>query len=287
MIQDWFKGMDLTDMRAVASILVLFLLYVIRLVFIRIVNSKVTDVRSRYAWRQSANYGFFFIALIVIVRVWFEWFQSVITLLSVIAAALTIVSKEILLNFMSYGIIIWRGLFDVGDRIQIGNIRGDVLEIGPSYITLGETGNWVHEDETTGHRVKVPNAQVLTQPVANFSKGMSLIWNEVTMEMPVHSNWRKAKAICQEQGKLVSHSLSERDYKALRNSKEELMFLKTDPTVYLNVHDNKISLTIRYLCKFHKRRSTEQRLWEALLTKFESHPDIHFAEKSKKGGDGH
>jgi len=51
----------------------------------------------------------------------------------------------------------------VGDRVQIGDTRGDVIDIGLLRTTLMETGNWVSRDLYNGRIVRIPNSTVLNR----------------------------------------------------------------------------------------------------------------------------
>lgn len=220
------------------------------------------------------------LGIILVVRLWFEWFQSVLTVLSLVAAALTIVSKELILNFMAYGIIIWRGLFNVGDRIQIGQHAGDVTEIGPSYFSIAEIGNWISSDEPTGRLLKMPNSRILTEPVANYTRGLSLIWNEVAVELSFNSNLRKAHELLSGIARTHTHQFSEEEADTVRSSSEEIMFTSTEPDVFSRIQDGKLTLSVRYLCKFHKRRMTEQAIWDDILQQFTSENDVTLLAKN-------
>ncbi len=219
------------------------------------------------------------LGVIIVVRLWFEWFQSILTVLSLIAAALTIVSKELILNFMAYGIIIWRGLFNVGDRIQIGQHVGDVTEIGPSYFSVAEIGNWISSDEPTGRILKIPNSRALTDPVANYARGLSLIWNEISVEITINSDLERAHNILTAIGRKHTHQLREAEKNSVRTSTEEIMFTSTEPDVFSRIKDGKLTLSLRYLCKFHKRKATEQAVWDAILHQFTSANNITLLAK--------
>ncbi|HEY6767519.1 MAG TPA: mechanosensitive ion channel domain-containing protein, partial [Candidatus Sulfotelmatobacter sp.] len=58
-------------------------------------------------------------------------------------------------------------LYAVGDRVQIGDTRGDVIDIGLLRTTLLETGNWVSRDLYNGRIVRIPNSTVLKGSVFN------------------------------------------------------------------------------------------------------------------------
>ena len=77
------------------------------------------------------------------------------------------------------GFIIWRHPFRVGDRIQVGDQAGDVIDLRIFQFSLMEIGNWVAADQSTGRIIHVPNGIVFTHPLANYSLGFDYIWNEI------------------------------------------------------------------------------------------------------------
>lgn len=274
--QWWVNHYDDNFFRVISSLILIMLLWLIKMLLNRFITARIKDIRSRYIWRQSLTYVFLAIGFIFIVRLWVEWFQSVITLLGVVAAALTISSKEIILNFFSYWVIIWRGLFDIGDRIEIDSVSGDVIEVGLFYISLAEIRGWVHGDDTSGRLVKIPNSTVLTHPVYNFSRGLSLVWNEVVVEMPRTRLWREVRDACMEACREIHIPLSSRDLSELIKRKEEILFTRPEPVVMISLLGDKLRVIMRYTCKFHKRRISENELTEKLLSRLMDMPDVDF-----------
>ncbi len=263
-----------TEHRILGSLALVLVLTLLRTLLHRVINRRVRDLRNRYIWRQTVTYFVIFNIAVGLVSIWAEQFRTTVAMLSLVAAALTLVSKELLLNFVAYWVIIWRGLFSVGDRIQIGTQVGDVMEIGFLYVTLAEVGNWVQGDDPTGRVVKVPNSTVLTQPVPNYSRGLSLIWNELALELPLASDWRSARTIALQVLQNHSHPFSENDLATLRKDGEELMFTRREPSIFIQPQGDKVRLILRYACKFHKRRRSEQTIWEELLERLGQETDL-------------
>lgn len=239
--------------------------FILRALSGKFITRHAGKFQKKYVWRQTANYIATLILLLLIGFIWFDKFPLVFTFLSLISAALIITSKELVLNFVSYFVIIWRGLFDVGERIQIGERMGDVMETGPLYVALAEIGNWVSGDETTGRVIKIPNSHVLVHPVINYTRGHGYIWNEITVKVKKTEDWKKAKTLFLELGEKYSHQFSDKDLEDISHNYEELLFVKTSPGVYVKLKDEKVSVTLRYVCKFHKRREIEDKIWNEIL----------------------
>jgi small-conductance mechanosensitive channel len=81
-------------------------------------------------------------------------------------------------------------LYAVGDRVQIGDTRGDVIDIGLLRTTLMETGNWVSRDLYNGRIVRIPNNTVLKASVFNYSQGFRFIWDEIKVLLTATSDCR-------------------------------------------------------------------------------------------------
>src|SRR3989442_7605528 len=84
-----------------------------------------------------------------------------------------------LVNLAGWVFIIWRSPFALGDRIQIGQHAGDVIDVRLFQFTLNEIGNWVQADQSTGRIIHIPNGKVLTEVIANYSEGVQYIWHEI------------------------------------------------------------------------------------------------------------
>ena len=148
-------------------------------------------------------------------------------------------------NLVGWAFILWRRPFEVGDRIQIGDTAGDVIDLRIFQFTLLEIGNWVDADQSTGRVIHVNNGQVFTLSVANFSKGFEYIWNEVPVLVTFESNWEKAKgilgAIAAKHGEDLSTAAEEKLRQAAR--KFMIFYSKLTPTVYTSVRDCGVLLT--------------------------------------------
>jgi small-conductance mechanosensitive channel len=127
---------------------------------------------------------------------------------SVLAIVTSLALQKYLASFVGYLIIRSASIFETGDRIRIGNVKGDVKHLGLFHIILDEVG----EDEKmggehTGRIVQVPNLVVLDQPVLNFSKDYDIneklikceyIFDEIRIPLKPNSDIKKAAGILEE-----------------------------------------------------------------------------------------
>jgi len=201
-----------------------------------------------------------------------------------LSAGLAIALKDLVSDFAGWLFIISRRPFSVGDRIQIGNHAGDVIDIRVFQFTLMEIGNWVNADQSTGRIIHVPNGKILNEILANYSKGFQYIWNEVPVLITFESNWKEAKKILQKIADKDAERLSKAAERRVKEASKKFMILysKLTPIVYTSVNDSGVLLTIRYLCEPQRRRDSEQAMWEDILKEFGLHKDISFAYPTQR-----
>jgi len=266
------------------SVITILIALILRRLTLNVVFQKFEDVRIRYRWRKSSAYIAFFLVVLVMGRVWFEGFQSIATYLGLVSAGVAIALKDLLVNLAGWIFIIWRRPFEVGDRIQIGNQAGDVIDIRIFQFTLMEIGNWVDADQSTGRVIHIPNGKVFTEAQANYHKGFQYIWDEVPVLVTFESNWRKAKEVLQRIGMKHAEHLSESAEERVKEASRKLMifYSKLSPAVYTSVKDCGVLLTIRYICEPRRRRDSEQAIWEDILKEFSKYEDIDFAYPTQR-----
>ncbi|MBE0644785.1 MAG: mechanosensitive ion channel family protein [Bacteroidetes bacterium] len=261
------------------SVTIVFLLWLIRLTVLKVVNKRTHDVRTRYQWQKSSAYVSVGIALLVIGRIWFEGFDALTTYLGLVSAGIAIALKDVLTSFVGWIFLLWRRPFEVGDRIQIGNHAGDVIDIRIFQFTLNEIGNWVDADQSTGRVIHIPNGLVFSAPLVNYTRGFRYIWDEIPVLVTFESDWKKAKSILLQIVDQHTEVLTEQaEHGVLEASKKFMIFYSTlSPTVYTSVKDSGVNLTLRYLVEPRKRRSRQEVLWEEILTAFAAETDIDLA----------
>jgi small-conductance mechanosensitive channel len=266
-------------MRLAATLAVIVVFVGIRYVVLRVVYRRVEDTKILYQWRKTLTYVTYLLTVLAVGRIWIQGFESVSTFLGLLTAGLAIALRDPIVNFAGWLFIVSRRPFEVGDRIQIGTNQGDVIDIRVFQFTLMEIGNWVAADQSTGRVIHIPNGRIFQDSQANYSKGFAYIWNEIPVLVTFESDWRKAKDILTEIANRDAEQLSKAAEESVRLAARKFMifFTHLSPVVYTKIADSGVLLTIRYLCEPRKRRSTEEKIAEDVLSRFADCPDIDFA----------
>ena len=282
-LSDWVEkllGFSLAVQKDIfKSIVIIVVLMLIRKGLIKLVIRFNKDVRFSYWMRNSITYVLFLIGVIGVGHIWFQGFELVATYLGLLSAGIAIALKDPIVNIAGWVFILFRQPFEVGDRIQIGEHSGDVIDLRIFQFTLNEIGNWVEADQSTGRIIHIPNAKIFYDSIANYNKGFTYIWNEIPVLVTFESDWKKAKQILQIIVNEETRHISEQAQFKLRKAAEKymIMYTKLTPIVYTDVKDSGILLTVRYLTNPRTRRTSNQQIWEYILTEFAKHDDIDFA----------
>lgn len=266
------------------SILILVVLGGIRFAILKIVWRFSEDPKSRYTWKRSVSFIVGTLTMILIGSVWIRAIGQFGAFLGLLTAGLAIALKDLLTNIAGWIFILTRKPFNLGDRIQIGDQAGDVIDIRLFQFTLLEIGNWVHADQSTGRIIHIPNGIVFTKPQSNYSAGFKYIWNEMSVLLTFESQWEQAKDILQKIISDHSENLSaDAERKIIEASKKYMIFYQyLTPIVYTSLKPSGVELTMRYICDPRKRRSTEHEIWEDLLKEFAMHKEIEFAYPTQR-----
>ena len=266
------------------SILILVVLGAIRFAILKIVWRLTEEPRSRYTWKRSVSFTVGILMVILIGSVWIRAIGQLGAFLGLLTAGLAIALKDLLTNIAGWIFILTRKPFNLGDRVQIGEHAGDVIDIRLFQFTLLEIGNWVHADQSTGRIIHIPNGVVFNKAQSNYSAGFNYIWNEMKVEVTFESHWQLARDILQKIISDHSENLStDAEKKIIEASKKYMIFYQyLTPIVYTSLEPSGVLLTMRYICDPRKRRSTEHKIWEDVLKEFARHKEIEFAYPTQR-----
>ncbi|MFB0515658.1 MAG: mechanosensitive ion channel family protein [Candidatus Neomarinimicrobiota bacterium] len=261
------------------SVLTIAVLWLLRYLVLKLALRRVEEPRARYQWRKISNVVAFVIGILVVGRIWIEAFQTLSTFLGLLSAGIAIALRDPLVNIAGWAYIMWLRPVKVGDRVQVGEQAGDVVDQGLFQFTLMEIGSPYNGESPTGRIIYVPNGTIFSRGLINFSHGFPYIWNEIPVTITFESSWEKAKEILEKLGRKHGETVSQSARNELRKTSHKFLIHepKLQPRVFTEVKENGVQLTIRYLCSPHERRATVHAIWEDILHEFDKYDDIALA----------
>jgi small-conductance mechanosensitive channel len=273
-------GLDPANQRKILiSLIIIVVVWVLRFLILKLVWRQTEDARLRYQWKRTIGFVLSMISIVLISSVWISAFARFGAFLGLLSAGVAIALKDPLTNMAGWLFINTRKPFSVGDRVQIGENIGDVIDIRLFQFSLLEIGNWVQADQSTGRMIHIPNGTVFLNAQANYGQGFQYIWNEIPVLITFESNWELTKTILEQIINKHAEHLTKKVEKELKEATKKYLitYMHLTPVVYTSVKDSGVLLTIRYVCDFRKRRDSEHDIWEDILKQFAENKDIEFA----------
>ena len=209
------------------------------------------------------------ICFVVILLIWGEKLNGIITLVSFISAGVTIAIREIIFNFFAGIYINMRKPFDVEDRVEIDEIKGDVINTHALSFEMLEIGERNEGEQSTGRIVHIPNSYIFTKTLKNYTKAFKYIWDEIKIELDLDANIEETKEKIydilfenpelQETPKKMEDAVDEAilEYRIYYNNLE--------PIIYTTIKDSHVELCLRYLVHPKKARNVQDEITLRIL----------------------
>jgi len=273
-----------TIAKLLVTVAIIVALWLIRWAGLAITNRRTDNPQVRYRWRKIAAYSLTIIGLILVGRVWIEGIQSLVTYLGLVSAGIAIALRDPIVNWFGWMFIGWRRPFTVGDRVQIGSLCGDVIDIGVSTFSVLEVAALESGEQITGRIIHVPNGKVFVDPLTNVTQGFNYVWNEIPITITFESDWRRAKGILEKILKERGVSVTEEATRFIRDASRKFLIRSANvhPVVYTRIVEDGIELGLRYVCEARSRRGSTESVCEAVLQAFAVEPSIDFAYKTTR-----
>ena len=261
---------------SVAAVLVVLLLgRVIQRALLR----NAADLEAKHKIRRAVSWSEAVAIIFFLAAIWISGTRHLGLFLGIVGAGIALSLQETLLCIAGWVLIVIKKPFDIGDRIEISGLSGDVIDIRVFQTSLLEIGNWVHADQSTGRIINIPNSAVFRGLNANYTRGFSFIWNEETIVVTFESDWKRAKQIMLKQAQEEAEKIEgevRRQIDTMRG-KYVIHYDHLTPTVYTHIADHGVALTLRYLCPVRQRRSTAHLINEGILEDFTAEDRINLA----------
>ena len=253
--------------------------YVLLFTLINIINKRISDLKVRHNIRKNTIYIINLVLIVSIFLIWVQNINSVTLLIGLAGAGLALALQEVILCVAGWFLIMTRRPYEVGDRVEINGVKGDIIDIRMFQTAMLEIGNWVDADQSTGRIVNVPNSFLFKKENYNYSRGFEFIWNEIPILVTFESDWRRAQDIIMMVAKKQAEGNTEDVHRKIEIMKNRYMIYygKLTPIVYVAIRESGIQLTLRYLTEAKKRRSTQDELSRAILEEFLKDPAVNFA----------
>jgi small-conductance mechanosensitive channel len=177
-----------------------------------------------------------------------------------------------------YFVILRGKTFNVGDRILMGGVRGDVVGLSFMQTRIMEMGQspmeqsdppsmWVHSRQFTGRIVTVTNDKVFDEPVYNYTREFPYLWDEINLPVKYGDDAGRAEQVLLEAARrngLTHARIGDEEVKRIGEN-FGIEVGEIDPRVYWRLTDNWLELTVRFLLPDHGGRRIKDAMSREIL----------------------
>jgi small-conductance mechanosensitive channel len=226
--------------------------------FIRyIISHHIRDIVEKQYYRKFSLYISIGIALTLLFLIWFDPIRNTILIISAFGMGFVLGFKELIMCISGRILLAMSQEFQIGNRIEIGNITGDVIDIGIMSTAIAEIGGIIAGHQSSGRIIHVPNSLLLTTVIKNYTKKCDYVWDELIVRVGVTAEHQAIEkilySVCEE---IVGHTQEDAE-KEMKRLGEEFAYKmpKLTPFVYYEMEASEVLLTLRYLVKIRERRN--------------------------------
>jgi len=247
----------------------LAIMFVAAEIWRRAVMRYVQDTRRRYQFLLLRRIALWCVVVVIVGFAFASELGSVVTFAGLITAGLAVAMQSVLVSIVGYFFLIGKYGIRVGDRVQIGDVTGEVIDLGLVRLHLMELGGHGLLGPT-GRVVAFANSIVFQVSSGLFKQihGVNLVWREITLSLPAgidYAGTKKKLAVA------VSNVLMEDREEILRQTKEIQRATSSgsggdgQPRVQLSFSATGVDAHIRYPVHLQNAGDIEERVSQAVF----------------------
>lgn len=269
LIRTWLS--DPTVIRVLTAVVGLFVILIIARIIRSSITRYVAGTDSRYRLRKFITFLAYVVTALMISVVFSDQLSGLTVAFGVAGAGIAFALQEVIASFAGWFAIHFAHFYKTGDRVEVGGIKGDVIDVSFLRTILMEIRNWVDGDLYTGRVVRVANSFVFKAPVFNYSGEFPFLWDEIKVPVKYGSDHKLARKILNGVSDRILADYA-REAAVSWEAFSKKFFLEsaiTDPMITMEANDNWIEFTMRYVVDFKKRRTTKDLLFSTILDDFD------------------
>lgn len=275
-IQEYIPLLQKLVLGAMLISIVILLNRLLRKIFI----SKINDRTSAYNFRSLINFlTFLLIFVIVISLIFANWYATLVSF-GLVSLIIGLALQNPLTSLFGWMYLLIRKPYEVGDRIKIGNVYGDVMNVGYFDTTLWEfRGDYLSGDHPSGRIIRYANSRIFTEYIVNYSWPLfPYIWNEVKFYVSYSSDFNfislsVTKIAEYEIGKAMMRRVKRLKH-ILASSLVQELDIKEKPSVIFTAHTNTwIEVSVRFLVEPKSSGAVKSLLFTHIMEELKKYPE--------------
>lgn len=249
--------------------------------------NQIENKAARYNLTRVLNLVSFLAVIVIGLSVLSATWYTALVSLGLLSLILGFALQTPITSLIGWVYLLIRQPYRVGDRIQIEDAKGDVIDVSYLDTTLWEFGGpYLSTQHPSGRIIKFPNSLVLSKIVYNYSWPLfPYVWNEIKFQVAYESD---LEFIAQTMQQVVEEEIGERMTELVGVYRELLMQTPVDeldirerPVIHFRVSENTwLEAIVRYLVHPKESGRVKTRLTKKLLEKLNAEPQRVLFPKS-------
>ena len=242
------------------------------------------EKRVSFWGRQIVRLLGIIVVILGILEIWHPDAKSAGGAIGLITAGVAVALQRVITSFAAYLIILRGKIFNVGDRITIGGVRGDVIALDFMQTTVMEIGEtpgeqgdapsvWITARQYTGRMIRVTNDKIFDSPVYNFTRVFPYLWEEMQLPISYKDNRREAERILLEVGHKHTDDVVREAKPHIEKLVKEFRLASTpeiEPHVYMRLTDNWVNFSMRFLVPIDGGRKIKDGISRDLIDRLDA-----------------
>jgi small-conductance mechanosensitive channel len=263
--------------------LVIFLGMLLRGITHLLLASRRND-RIFFWTKQGIRLLMLLILVFGFTSIWFSDPTRLGTFLGLVTAGVAFALQRVITAFAAYFIILRGKNFNVGDRIVMGGVRGDVIDLGFMQTRVMEMGQppgvndqtdpamWVRARQYTGRIVTITNDKIFDTPVYNYTREFPYIWDEIRVPISFKDDRERAESILLEAAEKHTTKVAELGEQEIKELERRYVMRRAEirPKVFWRITDNWLEMTLRFLAPDHGIRGIKDAMARQILGDLEA-----------------
>lgn len=255
------------------------LLYLATRVARRLIRDNIEDVNRRHIVGKWISYLSSVLLGLMALALFAESLASLGAILALLLAGIAVALQDVLKSVVGWLYMSSRSGIEVGSRVEVSGITGDIIDIGVLKTTLVEIGNLVFGPQSTGRLITVPNYRFLADNVTIVGAENPFTWQEIRVILTYESDWKRGEAILRSIGDEMHQEIGPTLEEGFRRLERRYAFKygALTPIVYASLGDRGIELSLRFLAPFRRQRGSLDRVTRHILDAFAAEPTVALA----------
>jgi small-conductance mechanosensitive channel len=235
----------------------------------RAVLKYVQDTRRRHQLLLLRKIALWCLVVLIVGFTFASELSSIVTFAGLITAGLAVAMQSVLVSIVGYFFLIGKYGLRVGDRVQIGEVHGEIIELGMVRMYLMEFAGQ-GSVSPTGRVAAFPNSVVFQVSAGLFKQipGVNIAWHDITLSMPAGADYSDAKELllaAATEALAEFHDEIQRQTQALRSTSSSSAGGDALPTVQLSYSLKGVDARVRYPVHLTHAAEIDERMSKALL----------------------